>query len=93
MGRKRKWRGSSALRYMGELEATLRSRMPEDRARAAALTSMAEYCANYGVYQELYERMVKAFGSRIPGHCWGYTNLRCSRCLTSLGEATRWRPL
>jgi len=66
MGRKRRWRGSSALRYMGKLEATLRSRMPEDHARAAALTSMAEYCASYGVYRELYERMVKAFGSRIP---------------------------
>jgi hypothetical protein len=65
MGRRR-WRGSSALRYMGKLEATLRSRMPEDRARDAALTSTAEYCARYGVYKELYEMMVKAFGSRIP---------------------------
>jgi hypothetical protein len=65
MGRRR-WRGSSALRYMGKLEVTLRSRMPEDRARAAALTSTVEYCARYGVYKELYERMVEAFGSRIP---------------------------
>jgi hypothetical protein len=65
MGRRR-WRGSSALRYMGKLEATLRSRMPEDRARTVAVIGTAEYCASYGAYKELYERMVEAFGSRIP---------------------------
>ena len=66
MARRRVWRGNTPGRYSGKLETTLRARMPEDRARAVAESSASEYSARYGVYRELYEDLVKAFGERIP---------------------------
>jgi hypothetical protein len=66
MARRRVWRGNTPARYAGKLETTLRARMPEDRARSVAESSASEYSARFGVYKELYEELVRAFGERIP---------------------------
>ncbi|MCC6015291.1 MAG: hypothetical protein LM564_06270 [Desulfurococcaceae archaeon] len=66
MGGRRSRRNTMAPRYIGKMITHLRSRMPEDYARAVAVTSLAEYSVSSSIYEHLYEEMVKVFGKQIP---------------------------
>jgi len=66
MARKRVWRGNTPVRYTGKLLRTLKGSLPEGYAEQAAIAGSAEYSGGFGVYRELYRKLLEAFGERIP---------------------------
>jgi len=66
VARKRRWGSTSLIRYLAKIARVFRGVVPEEYVWVLSTQTMAEYATGYSIYHDLYERLKKAFGNRIP---------------------------
>ncbi len=64
--RKRRWSSTSSIRYQAKIARVFKGTVPEEYVWVLSAQATAEQAAGYSVYHNLYERLKKAFGKRIP---------------------------